>query len=112
MKKVILTLVTIGLVSSLYAEELIDAGVEIAKAKIEADKQVAIANQAEVTIANSTLIAEGEVGNDSVMVGANGAIVTVGSDVDIEDSTMIAVGKIGDNSVVVGANGAIVTGAN
>ena len=112
MKKVILSLVTVGLFSSVYAEELIDAGVEIAKAKIEADKEVAIANQSEVTIENSTLIAEGEVGEGAVMVGANGAIVMVGSDVEVENSTMIAEGKVDEGAVVVGANGAIIVGAH
>ena len=116
MKKVILSLAVISLFSSLHAEglgsELISAGTKIAEKKIEADKQVAIANQAEVTIANSTLMAEGEVGKDSVMVGANGAIVMVGSDVEVETSTVIAEGTVGDDSVVVGANGAIIVGAH
>jgi len=116
MKKVILSLVVIGMMSSLNAEglgsELIDAGADIAKEKIKADKEVALANQAEVTIENSTLIAEGEVGDNSVMVGANGAIVMVGNDVTVENSTMIAEGEVGDNSVVVGANGAIIVGAH
>jgi len=116
MKKVILSLAVISLFTSLNAEglgsELIDAGTEIAKAKIEADKEVALENQAEVTIEDSTLIAEGEVGTDSVMVGINGGIVMVGSDVEVEHSTMIAEGKVGDDSVVVGVNGGIVAGAH
>ena len=116
MKKVILTFVTLGLISSLSAEglgsELIDAGTDIAKAKIEADKQVAIQNKAEVTVENSTLIAEGNVGDNSVAIGANGAIVMVGEEVTVDDSTIIAEGNIGDDSVVVGANGAVILGAH
>ena len=116
MKKVILTFVTLGLLSSLSAEglgsELIDAGTDIAKAKIEADKQVAIANKAEVTVEDSTLIAEGDIGDDSVVVGVNGAIVMVGEEVTIDHSTIIAEGNIGDDSVLVGANGAVILGAH
>jgi sulfur carrier protein ThiS len=116
MKKVILSLVTIGLFSTLNAEGLgsdfIKAGADVLKKKIEADKDVAIQKKATVEVENSTLIAEAEMNNENIVVGANGAIVAVSEEATIDNSDLIAKSKMNNENVVVGANGAIILGAH
>jgi len=70
MKKVILSLVVIGISCSLYAEDMgttiVNGLVKVAETKIEADKAVAIAKKAKVTVdGGSTIEAKSEMGKDN-----------------------------------------------
>jgi len=123
MKKVILTLVTIGLFSSVNAESLgsvEDGGKSLGATAAEAVESTTSADEtmassegkSSVKVENSTLIAESEMGNENVVVGVNGAIVAKGEDVAIENSTIVAVSEMGNENVVVGVNGAVVAEAD
>lgn len=117
MKKVILTLVTIGLISSLNAEDmgtaLVNGVVKVVEKKIEADKEVAIMKKAKVTVdGGSSLEAISQMGSDNVVVGAVGTIVAVGEEVEISGSELKAESQMDSDNVVVGTSGTIVLGAH
>lgn len=112
MKKILMAILIAGTLTSLLAEDLVGAAAEVLKAKIEADKEVAISNKATVKVSNSVLIAKSKMGNDNVVVGNNGGIVAVGEQVEIDNSVISAESDMGDDNVIVGNNGGIVLGAN
>ena len=117
MKRVILALVTVGLFSSLYAEEMgtaiVDGLVKVVEKKIDADARVAIQKKAKVTVdGGSDLTAVSEMGNENVVVGAVGTIVAVGEEVEISNSDITAISDMGNENVVVGSAGTVVLGAH
>jgi len=112
MKKIILALLVAGTMTSVFAEDLVGAVKDVLKAKIEADKEVAINNKATVEVSNSTLKTKSKMGNDNVVVGNNGGIVAVGGRVEIDNSDISAESDMGNNNVVVGNNGGVVLGAH
>lgn len=115
MKKVILTLGIVGLFSLLNAQDMgvVSALADVAKTKINADKDVAIAKKAKVTVdGGSKIVAEGKIGTDNVVVGAVGTVVAIGEEVEISGSDITAKSEIGNDNVVVGTVGTVVLGAH
>jgi len=112
MEKILTALLVVGTLTSISAEDLIGATADVLKAKIEADKEVAISNKASVKVSNSVLIAKSKMGNDNVIIGNNGGIVAVGGQVEIDNSVISAESEMGNDNVVVGNNGGIVLGAH
>ena len=117
MKKIVLSLVCVGLFSSLLAEDmgtaLVNGAVKVAEKKIEADKEVAIKKKAKVTVdGGSTVEAKSEMGKDNVVVGAVGTVVAVGEEVEISGSEVKAESKMDDDNVIVGTAGTVVLGAH
>jgi len=110
MKKIVLAGITLGLMTTLYAQDFVEAAENVLKAKIEADKEVAIANKASVEVNNSTLMTTTEMGSENVVVGNTG-IVAVGEQVTIENSDIITETKMDNENVVVGNTG-VVLGAH
>jgi len=113
MKKIVLSLVCVGLFSSLYAEDMgvVAALTDVAKTKIKEDAETARANKSEVKIDNSEISAKAEKGNDNVVVGIDGSVVAVGEQVEISNSEISAESKMGNDNVVVGVTGSVVLGA-
>ena len=112
MRKVLLALSIMGLLTSLSAEDLVGAAASVLKAKIEADKEVAIHNKATVEVSNSALIAKSKMGSNNKVIGNNGGIVAVGGKVTIDNSLIKAKSEMGNDNVVVGNNGGVVLGAH
>jgi len=117
MKKVILSLVVVGISCSLYAEEMgtaiVNGLVQVVEKKIDADKDVAIQKKAKVTVdGGSTIEAKSKMGKDNVVVGAVGTVVAVGEEVEISGSTIKAESEMDSDNVVVGTAGTVVLGAH
>lgn len=115
MKKVILSLVTIGFISILNAEDmgLVQAVVEVAKTKINADKEVAIQKKAKVTVdGGSKISGESKMGKDNKVIGAVGTVVAIGEEVEISGSDVSAKSEMDSDNLVVGTAGTVVLGAH
>jgi formylmethanofuran dehydrogenase subunit C len=113
MKKVLLTLIVLGIASFLNAQDLVQAVENIAKEKIQQDAKVAIANQSEVKVENgSTIEAKSEMESDNKNFGVIGTVVAVGSDVEISNSDIKAESKMNSGNVNVGTVGAVILGAH
>ena len=108
MKKIVLSLVCVGLFSSLSAEDMgmVAASVDIAKTKIKEDAVVTKGEQ--VKISNSKISTESEMGNDNVVVGIDGSVVAKGKQVEISNSKVSAESEMGNDNVVVGIDGSVV----
>ena len=113
MKKIVLSLVCVGLFSSVLAEDMgvVAALADVAKTKIQEDAKTARANKSEVKIDNSEIKALAEKGNDNVVIGIDGSVVAVGEQVEISNSEISAESKMGNDNVVVGITGSVVLGA-
>ena len=128
MKKVILSLVCVGLFSSLSAEGMgvVAALTDVAKTKIKEDAY-ARAPKSEVKIDNSQIHATAEKGNDNVVLGTDGSVVAAladiaktkikedahtdrakKSDVKIDNSEIHATAEQGNDNFVVGIDGSVV----
>jgi len=116
MKKIVLSLVCIGLFSSsLLAEDMgvVKALASVAETKIKEDAKVAIQKKSKVTVdGGSKIEAKSKIGNDNVVVGAVGTVVAIGEEVEISGSDIRAKSDIGNDNVVVGTSGAVVLGAH
>jgi hypothetical protein len=110
MKKTILIGLSIFAVSSMYAQDFVQAAGEVLKAKIEADAKVAIAKKSTIEVNNSKLETTTEMGSENVVVGNTG-IVAVGESIKIDNSEITTDTKMGNENVVVGNTG-VVLGAH
>jgi hypothetical protein len=113
MKNIVLLLVSVGLFSSLSAEDmgLVTAVVKVAETKIKEDGETARAHQSEVKVDNSKIEAKAEKGNDNLIVGIDGSVVGVGKHVEISNSEILAESKMGNNNKIIGVSGSVVLGA-
>ena len=112
MKKLLLSTCILVAFTNSYATDFVGAAADVLKAKIEADRDVAMGKKQIVKVENSTISGTSIMGKDNVVVGNNGGVVAIGEEVEISNSTISGTAIMGDNNVVIGNNGGVVLGAH
>ena len=104
MKKILLVLTLSAFSTSVFAIVLASAAVDVAKAKIKADKEVAMSKKAAVTVNNSSFDVKTKIDHGAVV--GNSGFIAVGEDVDIENSKVKIDTQV-DHGVMMGNSGVI-----
>lgn len=112
MKKLIIGTCIALTMTNIYAEDMVGAVAGVLKAKIEADKEVAISKKQKVTVDNSVIIAKSKMGKDNIAVGNIGGVVAIGEEVEITNSRIEATSEMDEGNIVVGNVGGVVLGAH
>jgi len=115
MKNIVLSLVCIGLFSSLVAEDmgLVTAVVKVAETKIKEDGATARAGKSTVVIdSGSKISALSKMDKDNLVVGAVGTVAIVGEDVEISGSEVSAESHMGTGNKVIGTAGSVLVGGH
>ncbi len=115
MKKIVLSLVCVGLFSSLLAEDmgLVTAVVKVAEAKIKEDGETARVGKSTVVIdSGSKVSAESTMDKDNLIVGAVGTVAVVGEDVEISGSDVTAESHMGSGNKIIGTAGSVLVGGH
>ncbi len=101
MKKVILSLVTIGLFASLNAESLVDEGISQELESKAADT----GSNSQVRVENSVITTEANIAKDAVAIGTVGSVAVEGEDVLIENTILMSEANIEKDAVAIGTIG-------
>jgi hypothetical protein len=115
MKKIVLSLICLGFLSSVMAEDMgvVEAVVKVAETKIKEDGKTARKNRAKVTVEGGSKVhAEAKMEEDNLVVGAVGTVAIIGEEAEISDgSEVTASSEMGHNNKVFGTAGSVVMGA-
>ena len=115
MKKIVLSLVCVGLFSSLLAEDmgLVTAVAKVAETKIKEDGKTARAGKSTVKIdGGSKVSALSKMEKDNLVVGAVGTVAIVGEEVEISGSDVTAESHMGSNNKLIGTAGSVLVGGH